>query len=122
MIDLRLVQAVAHIPAGGWAVGVSGGADSVALLSLLRRRIDLSLQVVHLDHQTRGQASTDDAAFVEQLSRAWNLPATLARRSEIEAGLTELPANPSARYRALRLELFRRVVGRGGLQGVILAH
>jgi tRNA(Ile)-lysidine synthase len=110
------------VAAGAWAVGVSGGADSVALLSLLRRRSDLAVHVVHLDHQTRGQASTDDAAFVSELSRQCGLPCTLATRDEMETGGSDVSSNPSARYRALRLALFRKVVEAHGLAGVVLAH
>lgn len=57
-------------------VGVSGGADSVALLhSLLQLRseLQLDLHVAHLDHQLRPE-SDQDAAFVAQLARQWGLP------------------------------------------------
>ncbi len=101
---------------------MSGGADSVALLSLLRDRPDLSLHVVHLNHQTRGKASDDDAEFVRQLADRLALPHTLAIRSGVEPTLGNLPRNPSARYRAARMGLFRRVVHTHGLNGVILAH
>jgi tRNA(Ile)-lysidine synthetase-like protein len=94
----------------------------VALLLLLAQRADLKLHVVHLDHQTRGDESTGDAAFVRELARQLKLPATIACRSEIEAGMGELPANPSSRYRAARLALFRQVVEAHHLAGVILAH
>lgn len=111
-----------EVPPGRWAVAVSGGADSVALLLLLHGRRDLFLHVVHLDHQIRGQASADDARFVADLAGRLSLPATVARRDEIEPRLRSLPKNPSARYRAIRIELFRRVVERENLLGVILAH
>jgi tRNA(Ile)-lysidine synthase len=118
----HLLNAIVAVPPGGWAVGVSGGADSVALLMLLQQRADLSLHVVHLDHQTRGQASTDDAAFVHELAQRRSLPITLARLSDIAPHLADPPANPSARYRAARLELFRQVVAAHALRGVVLAH
>ena len=118
-----LADAGRSVPAGRWAVGVSGGADSVALLLLLRReRPDLTLHVVHLDHETRGGASADDARFVAQLADRLPVPHTIARRSDVEAGVATLPANPSSRFRAVRLALFRRVVREHGLAGVILAH
>ncbi|MGA3066609.1 MAG: tRNA lysidine(34) synthetase TilS [Tepidisphaeraceae bacterium] len=107
---------------GAWAVGVSGGSDSVALLLLMSRRADLSLHVVHLDHQIRGKASTEDAQFVKSLADALGLPCTIARRDQLEAEMRQLPANPSARYRALRMELFARVVRTENLQGVALGH
>jgi tRNA(Ile)-lysidine synthetase-like protein len=115
-------QAIASVPAGPWAVGVSGGADSVALLSLLRRRKDLALHVVHLNHQTRGSESDADAAFVADVARQWTLPCTNAILAEIEAGQKHLESNPSARYRAARRRLLRQVVHQHQLGGVILAH
>ena len=114
--------AVAAVPPGRWAVGVSGGADSVALLSLLRGRTDLALHVAHLDHETRGQASTDDAEFVARLAGQWGLAYTVARWREIEPRLPNSLNNPSARYRAGRRLLFRDVVAANALQGVLLAH
>jgi tRNA(Ile)-lysidine synthetase-like protein len=47
---------------------------------------------------------------------------TLARRGELEPALRELPANRSARFRAMRLELFRNTCAKRGLDGVIVAH
>src|SRR5262245_56742756 len=117
-----LERAVAEVTAGAWAIGVSGGADSVALLELLRARADLSLCIVHLDHETRSGASTDDARFVEELAAKWKLPVVVGKRSDIEAGMGAIDSNKSARFRAARLELFRRVVAERGLAGVILAH
>ena len=115
-------SAVESVPPGAWAVGVSGGADSVALLSLLRMRADLSLRVVHLDHQTRGGASADDAKFATELARRWNLPCDLATLEQVLPEIHQPPKNRSARFRVARLATFRRVVEAYGLHGVILAH
>jgi tRNA(Ile)-lysidine synthetase-like protein len=118
-----LGSAVATVPAGRWAVGVSGGADSVALLSLLRRRGDLSLVVAHLDHQTREGESAADAAFVAGLSARWNLPCSVRQRDEVEVTVARpLTANRSSRFRAARFAMFRQVAAERDLQGVILAH
>jgi tRNA(Ile)-lysidine synthase len=94
----------------------------VALLSLLRSRPDVRLHVVHLDHELRGEASAADARFVRELSDRWGLPSTVVQRSALEPRVGDLPANPSARYRALRLTLFREVVRTHHLGGVLLAH
>lgn len=51
-----------------WLVGVSGGADSVALLHLLVEEGFRKLIVCHLDHRLRGRASTEDAKFVARLA------------------------------------------------------
>jgi tRNA(Ile)-lysidine synthetase-like protein len=119
MDDQSLSATVAAVPTGSWAVGVSGGADSVALLLLLQQRQDLSLHIVHLDHQTRNGQSAEDAKFVAQLADRLTLPCTIALRSQID-----LPpiANLSARFRSARIALFKQVVEAHSLSGVILAH
>ena len=117
-----LAAAVESVPAGAWAVGVSGGADSVALLRLLISRSDLSLHVVHLNHQTRGEESEEDARFVTGLAAQFGLPCTIDLRSNLERDVPDLPRNLSARYRQTRMTLFRRVVDEAILQGVLLAH
>lgn len=61
-------------------IGVSGGVDSMVLLSLflgLRRRYRLSLHVAHLDHGLRGSESADAASFVARHCEAHGLPATI---------------------------------------------
>jgi tRNA(Ile)-lysidine synthase len=114
-------EALASVPPGAWAVGVSGGSDSVALLLLLRDRADLALHVLHLNHEARGGESDADAAFVAGLARSLALPCTIARISDVLLSHPP-PANESARFRAARLALFHRVVTEHSLAGVILAH
>jgi tRNA(Ile)-lysidine synthase len=61
-------------------VGVSGGADSLCLLHVLRELAPayaIRLHVAHLDHGIRGAESAADAAFVARLAADWGLPATV---------------------------------------------
>ena len=63
-------------------VAVSGGADSVALLHVLaslRTTWALELHAAHLDHGLRVESS-QDAAFVRELSGHLGIPVTLERR------------------------------------------
>jgi tRNA(Ile)-lysidine synthetase-like protein len=117
-----LHNAITSVPPGPWAVGVSGGADSVALLLLLHDRPNLQLHVVHLDHQTREGESTVDAQFVEDLAKQSGLACSIGLRSDIETRLPQIAANLPDRYRQARLAFFRAIVDREKLQGVILAH
>ena len=58
-------------------VGVSGGADSVALLHILlqfKDKWNLSLIVAHVNHGLRGEESDSDQRFVEDLCQWWNVP------------------------------------------------
>jgi tRNA(Ile)-lysidine synthetase-like protein len=96
-------------------VGVSGGADSLALLHALHAlapEFDLSLHVAHLDHQLRGDAAQADAAFVRDLAQSWDLPCTIESRA----------VSGYARDYKLSLEEAARQVRYGFLREVALAH
>ena len=58
-------------------IGVSGGADSTCLLFLLlelSKRIGFTLKVIHVEHGIRGEASMDDATFVEKMCEDLGVP------------------------------------------------
>ena len=62
--------------------GVSGGADSLCLLAVLRifqRQCSFKMTVVHVEHGLRGQASLEDAAFVERMCGKWGIPCVIRR-------------------------------------------
>jgi tRNA(Ile)-lysidine synthase len=68
---------------GEIVVGVSGGADSLCLLHLLRRLCGpglvypgVTLRAAHLNHQLRGAESAEDARVVAQLAEEWGIPFT----------------------------------------------
>ncbi len=62
------------IPDGAQVVvGVSGGADSVALLRALHQ-LDIPVTVAHLNHQLRGAESDADERFVRDLAEKLGLP------------------------------------------------
>ena len=61
--------------------GLSGGADSVCLLSLLadlREEYSLELRAVHVHHGLRGEEADRDAAFSRELCRSLGVPFSLA--------------------------------------------
>ena len=56
--------------------GVSGGGDSIAMLSFLtryQREKDFSLKVVHVHHGIRGEEADRDASFVKQVCDRWKI-------------------------------------------------
>lgn len=73
----KYIAAHGMIQAGDCIVaGISGGADSVCMLRLLARmqkEIPFRLVVVHVNHGLRAEAK-EDAAFVEELCRRWEIP------------------------------------------------
>ena len=56
---------------------VSGGVDSMVMLDVLCR-LGYRVEAAHFDHQTRDGASTEDAAFVQQMCAEKNTPCYLA--------------------------------------------
>lgn len=87
-------------------IAVSGGPDSIALLSLLHRlRLSwrLTLSAVHFNYGLRGEESDADQAFVETMCRRLDIPFQTMRldvRRRVH-GLSLQAAARDLRYRAM---------------------
>ncbi len=60
--------------------GISGGADSVCLLCVLKDlqlRYGFSLEAVHVNHMLRGAEAEEDARFTKELCRQMQVPCTV---------------------------------------------
>jgi tRNA(Ile)-lysidine synthase len=102
------------------AVAVSGGADSVCLLHVLLAlapRLHLTLSVLHVNHNLRGDASRADAAFVRSLAAGLNLPFTLH-----DLDLSTGPGNLEQSARNARLAFFHDHLARGLATRIALGH
>ena len=69
--DNRMLKAEDMVVAG-----VSGGADSIAMLHILKslqKEIGFSMEVVHVHHGIRGQEADRDEQFVEKICRDWGI-------------------------------------------------
>ena len=100
-------------------VAVSGGADSVCLLHVLRELAperDLRLTVLHVNHQLRGAESDADAQFVAELAIGFDLP-FLVHLAPIPSG-----ENLEQAARDLRLDFFRSSIRDLSLACVATAH
>lgn len=105
-------------------VGVSGGADSVCLLFLLKSYapiFGLSLEVVHMEHGIRGKESLQDAEYVENLCREWKIPFHLYRRN-IPVLAKEWKCSEEEAGRRVRYEAFEEVRRRTGAEKIAVAH
>ncbi len=94
------------LPRGaGVLVAVSGGPDSVALLSALvalRPEFRLRLRAVYVDHGLRPAGARREARWVKELGRMWAVPVDLVRVKARRGGGESLEAVlRQARYRAL---------------------
>lgn len=96
--------------------GVSGGADSLALLHFLKfglKEYRLNLQACHLNHMLRGEESLRDQHHVEQLCREWDIPLRVEQVDVANIARTEKmtleETGRQARYR-----LFQQLAGERG--------
>jgi len=105
-------------------VAVSGGADSVCLLHVLRElapRWNLRLTVLHLDHKLRGEESHEDSAFVRDLAAALDLPCEL-ETTDVAALCRASGENLEQAARAARLEFFKRLMQAGTVGRIATGH
>jgi tRNA(Ile)-lysidine synthase len=130
-IDTSLLKAGLRL-----AVGVSGGADSVALLRALAsqcKELGLVLHAAHLHHGLRGQEADDDLAFVRNLAAELGLPFHEARvETAAEAGARVGSGKPGElakpaetieeAARRLRYGWFRQLLASGEVDAVATAH
>jgi tRNA(Ile)-lysidine synthase len=105
-------------------LGVSGGADSVALLRLfvdLREELGIVPCVVHFNHQLRGKDSDADERFVAELAAQHDLEFFLAREN-IAAKAKRERANLEDAARRARYAYFEQLVKEGRMARVAVAH
>ena len=92
-------------------VGVSGGADSVCLLYLLReyaRQVPITVHAVHVEHGIRGEEALSDMVFVQKLCEKLQIPCSVYHyqipKLARDKKLSEEEAGRAARYEAFRKE------------------
>jgi tRNA(Ile)-lysidine synthase len=105
-------------------VGVSGGADSVALLRLLadlRAKLGVQLFVLHFHHQLRGAEADEDELFVAGLARELGFD-FVADRADVAGEARRNDWNLEDAARRLRYQFFSSVAASRGLSRVAVAH
>ena len=105
-------------------VGVSGGADSVALLRILREvsgQQGMRLAVLHFNHGLRGADSEGDEQFVASLATDLQLP-FFSGREDVAGVARAKHWNLEDAGRRLRYGFFAALVGEGRIDRVAVAH
>lgn len=103
--------------------GVSGGADSVCMLSILwklREEMPFRLLVVHVHHGVREDAQ-QDADYVEGLCRKWGIPFFL-KKVDMAGYAKENGLSPEEAGRALRYQAFEEVLAEENACKIAVAH
>jgi tRNA(Ile)-lysidine synthase len=106
------------------AVGLSGGADSVALTRALAERskeLGLVLHAAHLHHGLRGEEADGDLAFARALAAELGLP---FHETRVDAGRAakENGETVEEAARRLRYRWFRQLMASGEVEAVATAH
>jgi tRNA(Ile)-lysidine synthase len=130
-LDASLLKAGMRV-----AVGLSGGADSVALTCTLAERsreLGLVLHAAHLHHGLRGEEADGDLVFCRELAAKLDLPfhefrvdtAAEARRrgATLPDSVEDSPADSiEGTARRLRYAWFRQLLTEVPLDAVVTAH
>ena len=95
-------------PGDGILAAVSGGADSVCLLLVLRELADelgIHLAAFHMNHSLRGEEADRDEAYVRELCGELGVPLKVVREDvrayAAASGMSEEEAGRVLRYRYL---------------------
>jgi len=118
-IDVSLLR-----PGLRLAVGLSGGADSVALLRALaeqRRELGLVLHAAHLHHGLRGEEADGDLDFARVLAAELGIPFHEARVNAGAAAKENAETIEEA-ARRLRYGWFRKLMASGEVEAAATAH
>jgi tRNA(Ile)-lysidine synthase len=105
-------------------IAVSGGPDSVCLLSVLHslaKDLDLTLHVAHLDHMFRGKESADEALFVEGLAKKFNITATI-EKMDVPAFCRDRGLSAQAGAREVRYGFLANVAETVGAARIATGH
>lgn len=104
--------------------GISGGADSVCLLCVLRKLREekkFEIIVVHVNHQLRGVMALRDEEFVQELCRQWDIPCIVYRRDVgKEAMKRKLSVEEAGRE--VRRDAFRETMAKYHGTKIAVAH
>ena len=103
---------------GFFLIGLSGGADSVALTMMLLPRIrdgKIRAAAVHVNHGLRGAESDEDECFVRNLCATLGIDC-LVYRAELSGRHDEAAA------REARFAFFREALQETGADALLLAH
>jgi tRNA(Ile)-lysidine synthase len=127
-IHQRVLETIARHamirPGDRVGIGVSGGADSTAMLRLLadlRERLGIAIFVLHFHHQLRGAEADEDERFVQALAGEFGFVSETGR-ADVAGEAKQHGWNLEDAARRLRYQFFDATAKARGLQRVAVAH
>jgi len=107
-------------PGDAVVVGVSGGADSMCLLSVLLE-LGIKVYVVHINHMLRGNAADDDMHYVESFCQNRGIKC-YTFSYDVEKLAEEKRISCEEAGRMVRYEAFDKVLQETGSSRIAVAH
>lgn len=103
-----------HLKKDKWVIGVSGGADSMALLDMCRKN-EIDCVVAHVNYKKRDSADRDMHG-VQNYCEKYNISLEIKIVTEKEHG------NFQEFARNLRYEFYKDIIEKYHCAGVLVAH
>ena len=105
-------------------LGVSGGTDSICMLKILsdlQKRLGISMYVLHINHQIRGEEADEDAAFVKKICTKFKVPHRIINVDVPALAEAEgLSVEETGRY--IRYDEFSKYAYEVGATKIAVAH
>ncbi|SMB86222.1 tRNA(Ile)-lysidine synthase [Desulfonispora thiosulfatigenes DSM 11270] len=105
-------------------VGVSGGADSLALLYVLKelkQKHDFELGVVCVDHMFRGEESKKEALYVQELATKWGINSYVYEKN-VPKIIKKTGLSPEDAGHKIRHEIYNELKGKYNYTKLALGH
>ncbi|MBQ2752704.1 MAG: tRNA lysidine(34) synthetase TilS, partial [Firmicutes bacterium] len=105
-------------------IGLSGGADSCALLSVLcqlKDKFSLTLTAVHINHCLRGEEADGDEAFAREFCEKLGVE-FISERVDVNAYAEKNGLGSEEAGRLIRYKAFERIKEEKGASKIAVAH
>jgi tRNA(Ile)-lysidine synthase len=127
-LHLRVCNTIARHamirPGDRVGLGVSGGADSMAMLRIfanLQTKLGITIFVLHFHHQLRGTDADEDERFVKTIAEQRGFP-FVSGRADVAGDAKLQGRNVEDAARRLRYKFFNSAAETHGLNRVAVAH